>query len=40
MSFVVFLDVDGVLNTTSSCVAAPSGLYKGMAEKIANERRK
>lgn len=30
MSFVVFLDVDGVLNTTTSCVVAPSGLYKGV----------
>ena len=30
MRFVVFLDVDGVLNTKTSCVVAPSGEYKGI----------
>lgn len=30
MSFVVFLDIDGVLNTRTSCVSAPSGLYTGV----------
>ena len=29
-SFVVFLDVDGVLNTKRSCVQAPSGIYVGV----------
>ena len=32
MSFVVFLDVDGVLNTSKSCVVAPSGKYVGIVE--------
>lgn len=32
MSFVVFLDVDGVLNTRSSCVRTPSGRYVGVEE--------
>lgn len=30
MKFVVFLDVDGVLNTRSTCVQAPSGTYVGI----------
>ena len=30
MSNVVFLDIDGVLNTRTSCVVAPSGQYKGI----------
>lgn len=29
---VVFLDVDGVLNTKSTCVYAPSGVYVGVDE--------
>ena len=29
-SFVVFLDVDGVLNAKRSCVQAPSGIYVGV----------
>ena len=29
---VVFLDVDGVLNTSNSCVSAPSGVYVGIDE--------
>lgn len=29
-SFVVFLDVDGVLNTRRTCVQAPSGIYVGV----------
>lgn len=29
---VVFLDVDGVLNTRTSCVHAPSGIYVGVDE--------
>ncbi len=32
MSNVVFLDIDGVLNTWSSCVVAPSGQFKGIDE--------
>lgn len=32
MSNVVFLDVDGVLNTRTSCVAAPSGVVIGIDE--------
>ena len=28
--FVVFLDVDGVLNTKTTCVYAPSKMYKGV----------
>lgn len=32
MSNVVFLDIDGVLNTRTSCVAAPSGLVVGIDE--------
>lgn len=32
MSNVVFLDIDGVLNTWTSCVVAPSGQYKGIDE--------
>ncbi len=32
MSFVVFLDVDGVLNTIKSCVVAPSGEYIGIVD--------
>lgn len=32
MSFVVFLDVDGVLNTRTSCVRTPSGRYYGVEE--------
>lgn len=28
--FCCILDVDGVLNTRTSCVAAPLGLYKGV----------
>ena len=32
MNFVVFLDVDGVLNTRTSCVHAPSGVYVGVDE--------
>lgn len=31
-SSVVFLDVDGVLNTRTSCVYAPSGIYVGVDE--------
>lgn len=30
MDFVVFLDVDGVLNTKRTCVNAPSGSYVGV----------
>ena len=30
MSNVVFLDIDGVLNTWTSCVVAPSGEFKGI----------
>ena len=30
--FVVFLDVDGVLNTRRTCVHAPSGMYIGVDE--------
>ena len=30
--FVVFLDVDGVLNTRRTCVRAPSGMYVGVDE--------
>lgn len=30
--FVVFLDVDGVLNTRRSCVSSPSGLHVGIDE--------
>lgn len=30
MYLVVFLDVDGVLNTRRSCVHAPSGIYVGV----------
>ena len=30
MSSVVFLDVDGVLNTRRTCVQAPSGIYVGV----------
>ena len=32
MKSVVFLDVDGVLNTKKSCVHAPSGIYVGIDE--------
>lgn len=32
MSFVVFLDVDGVLNTRTTCERAPSEMYKGIDE--------
>ena len=32
MSFVVFLDVDGVLNTRTTCERAPSELYTGIDE--------
>ncbi len=32
MSFIVFLDVDGVLNSPTSCVCAPSGMYIGIDE--------
>lgn len=32
MRSVIFLDVDGVLNTRSSCVHAPSGIYVGVDE--------
>lgn len=32
MSFVVFLDVDGVLNTKTTCERAPSEMYKGVNE--------
>lgn len=32
VSSVVFLDVDGVLNTRTSCVQAPSGIYIGVDE--------
>lgn len=32
MNSVVFLDVDGVLNTRRSCVHAPSGVYVGVDE--------
>lgn len=32
MSNVVFLDIDGVLNTRTSCVAAPSGVVIGIDE--------
>ena len=32
MSNVVFLDIDGVLNTWTSGVGAPSGQYKGIDE--------
>ncbi len=31
-SFVIFLDVDGVLNTERTCVHAPSGVYVGVDE--------
>ncbi len=31
-SFVIFLDVDGVLNTRRTCVHAPSGVYVGVDE--------
>lgn len=30
MSFIVFLDVDGVLNTRTTCERAPSEMYKGI----------
>lgn len=30
--FVIFLDVDGVLNTRRTCVHAPSGMYIGVDE--------
>lgn len=33
MSFVVFLDVDGVLNTRTTCERTPSELYKGIDEQ-------
>ncbi len=32
MSFVVFLDVDGVLNTRTTCERAPSEMYIGIDE--------
>ena len=32
MSFVVFLDVDGVLNTRTTCERTPSELYTGIDE--------
>ncbi len=32
MSFVVFLDVDGVLNTRATCERAPSEIYTGIDE--------
>lgn len=32
MSNLVFLDIDGVLNTWTSCVVAPSGQFKGIDE--------
>lgn len=32
MNSVVFLDVDGVLNTRRTCVHAPSGIYVGVDE--------
>lgn len=32
MSFVVFLDVDGVLNTKTTCKRAPSEMYTGIDE--------
>lgn len=32
MTSVIFLDVDGVLNTKSTCVYAPSGVYVGVDE--------
>ena len=32
MSFVVFLDVDGVLNTRTTCERAPSEIYTGIDE--------
>ena len=32
MSFVVFLDIDGVLNTRTSCVRTPSAKYYGVEE--------
>lgn len=31
-NFVVFLDVDGVLNTRTTCVHTPSGVYVGVDE--------
>ena len=31
-SFVVFLDVDGVLNTRRTCMHTPSGIYVGVDE--------
>lgn len=32
MNFVVFLDVDGVLNTRRTCMHTPSGVYVGVDE--------
>lgn len=32
MNFIIFLDVDGVLNTRRTCVHAPSGVYVGVDE--------
>ena len=32
MSFIVFLDVDGVLNTRTTCERAPSEMYTGIDE--------
>ena len=31
---LIFLDVDGVLNTKRSCVHAPSGIYVGIDNVI------
>ena len=33
MDFVIFLDVDGVLNSSTSCVSTPSKKYKGVEPK-------
>lgn len=33
MDFVIFLDVDGVLNSRTSCVSTPSKKYKGVEPK-------
>ena len=41
MRNVVFLDIDGVLNTWTSCVVAPSGQYKGIdASRVAILKKK
>ena len=36
MNFVVFLDVDGVLNTKRTCANAPSGMHVGIDEARVN----